>query len=186
MNGQSERLAAYTRDELCNSTSELRALAMIPRRTLGADGNPNNHTLINFTSLPKEMTFNDDNLVSVIAYSCLFFVAASGNLIVCITLSRYRGIKSRVNMFIMHLAIADLIVAFIMLPLETVWHITVSWNAGDVACRILMFFRAFGFYLSSFVLVSISLDRYFSIVHPLRIHDANYRASPRELYILST
>jgi gonadotropin-releasing hormone receptor len=125
--------------------------------------------------LPREMTFNEDNVMSVIAYSCLFIFAASGNLIVLVTLLKSRRYKSRVNTFIMHLSIADLIVAFIMLPLETAWHITVSWQAGDAACRILMFFRAVGFYLSSFVLVTISLDRYFSIVHPMSIHDADRR-----------
>ncbi|KAK6179458.1 hypothetical protein SNE40_011814 [Patella caerulea] len=121
------------------------------------------------------MTFNDDNLVSVIAYSCLFLIAATGNLTVFITLFRSRGFKSRVNSFIMHLSVADLIVAFVMLPMETAWHITVSWKAGDFACRLMMFFRAFGFYLSSFTLVTISLDRYFSIVHPLSLHDAERR-----------
>ncbi len=75
----------------------------------------------------------------------------------------------------MHLAIADLIVTFIMMPLEIVWHLTVSWNAGDPACRILMFFRAFGFYLSSFILVAISLDRYLAIAHPLSLTDADRR-----------
>lgn len=125
--------------------------------------------------LPREMTFNDDGVLSVIAYSCLFVIAATGNLTVLITLLRSRSIKSRVNTYILHLSIADLIVAFIMLPLEIVWNITVSWEAGDAACRILMFFRALGFYLSSFILVTISLDRYFSIVHPMSIHDAERR-----------
>nr|KAG5697747.1 hypothetical protein BaRGS_006269 [Batillaria attramentaria] len=117
--------------------------------------------------MPQEMTFSDDTLVSVIAYPCLFLVASVGNLIVLVTLWRSQGYKSRVNLFIMHLSVADLIVAFIFMPLETIWHATVSWEAGDVACRICMFFRAFGFYLSSFLLVVISLDRYVSIVHPL-------------------
>ncbi len=125
--------------------------------------------------LPREITFNDDNLVSVIAYSCLFIVAACGNLTVFITLFRNRNIKSRVNLFIMHLSIADLIVTFVMLPLETAWNVTVAWKAGEVACRILMFFRAFGLYLSSFTLVTISLDRYFAIMRPLSLNDADKR-----------
>ncbi|XP_050401059.1 adipokinetic hormone/corazonin-related peptide receptor variant I [Patella vulgata] len=126
-------------------------------------------------SLPRELTFNDDNLVSVITCSCLFIIAACGNLTVFITLFRNRNIKSRVNLFIMHLSIADLIVTFVMLPLETVWHVTVAWQAGDLACRVMMFFRAFGFYLSSFILVTISLDRYFAIMHPLSLNDADRR-----------
>ena len=145
--------------------------------SLNFNGSMNDSWLnVSDDSMPREMTFSSDNMVSVITYSCMFVISASGNLTVFITLFRTRGIKSRVNTFIMHLAIADLIVALIMLPLETAWHITVAWLAGDIACRILMFCRAFGFYLSSFVLVTISLDRYFSIVHPLSIHDADRRA----------
>ena len=126
-------------------------------------------------SLPGEMTFDSDNLVSVIAYSVLFAISAVGNLTVFITLfrNRRRHQKSRVNLFIMHLCLADLIVTFIMLPMETAWHVTVGWLAGDAACRILMFFRTFGFYLSSFILVTISLDRYFAILKPLSLNDAD-------------
>ncbi|ESP00340.1 hypothetical protein LOTGIDRAFT_140886 [Lottia gigantea] len=128
-----------------------------------------------FPSLPRELTFNDDSLVSVITCSCLFIIAACGNLTVFITLFRNRNIKSRVNLFIMHLSIADLIVTFVMLPLEAAWHLTVAWKGGDMACRAMMFFRAFGFYLSSFILVTISLDRYFAIMHPLSLNDADRR-----------
>ncbi|GFO14807.1 gonadotropin-releasing hormone ii receptor [Plakobranchus ocellatus] len=126
--------------------------------------------------LPKSLYFTDDNAVAVITYSCLFVVAACGNLTVFITLFRNRGHKSRINMFIMHLAIADLIVTFIILPLEIAWHSTVSWRAGDLACRGLMFFRAMGFYLSSCIVVSISLDRYFAIMRPFSITAADTRA----------
>ena len=125
--------------------------------------------------LPKELYFTDDSAVSVIAYCCLFVVAACGNLTVFITLFRNRSVRSRVNLFIMHLAIADLLVTFMMLPLEIAWHSTVAWLAGDAACRIMMFFRAFGFYLSSCILVTISLDRYFAIMRPLSISDATRR-----------
>ncbi|XP_070185442.1 gonadotropin-releasing hormone II receptor-like [Littorina saxatilis] len=125
--------------------------------------------------LPKELYFTDDSAVSVIAYGFLFLVAACGNLTVFITLFRNRGVRSRVNLFIMHLAIADLLVTFMMLPLEIAWHATVAWLAGDAMCRLMMFFRAFGFYLSSCILVTISMDRYFAIMHPLSIQDATRR-----------
>lgn len=143
--------------------------------TMGLNFSDTNYSMFPPSEVPREISFSSDNLMSVIAYSCLFVIAAVGNLTVFITLFRTRRRKSRVNCFIMHLSIADLIVTFIMLPLETAWHITVSWQAGEIACRVLMFCRAFGFYLSSFVLVAISLDRYFSIVHPLSIHDADKR-----------
>lgn len=125
--------------------------------------------------LPDELTFNEDSLISVIIYSVLFLVAATGNLTVFIILVKNRRRRSRVNLFIMHLSVADMIVTFFMMPLEIGWHITVSWNAGDAGCRFFMFWRVFGFYLSSFILITISLDRYFAIAHPLSLINAEKR-----------
>ena len=126
-------------------------------------------------TIPREFVFNADSLVSVITYTVLFIVAAAGNLTVFVILFKHRHRKSRVNLFIMHLCIADLIVTFVMLPMEIGWHVTVSWKAGDVGCRLLMFLRTFGFYLSSFILIAISLDRYFAVRHPLSLTDASKR-----------
>lgn len=50
-------------------------------------------------------------------------------------------------------------VTFLLMPLEIGWAYTVMWTAGDLMCRVMMFFRTFGLYLSSFILVCISLDR---------------------------
>ncbi|ELT96363.1 hypothetical protein CAPTEDRAFT_136055 [Capitella teleta] len=127
------------------------------------------------SEVPSELTGSANNLLSITAYSVLMVIAACGNLTVFITLFRNRHRKSRVNLFIMHLSIADLVVTFIMLPLEIAWHTTVAWIAGDVACRILMFWRTFGFYLSSFILIAISLDRYFAITRPMSLSDADRR-----------
>ncbi|KAL4228069.1 hypothetical protein ACF0H5_013505 [Mactra antiquata] len=136
--------------------------------------NPSNGTM-SADQIPEEMLFGIPHIVSIVGYSSLFVISATGNLTVFITLFRNRNDKSRVNMFIMHLSIADLIVTFIMMPLEIGWNSTVKWMAGDAACRILMFLRTFGLYLSSFTLVVISLDRYFAILHPLSLNDADQR-----------
>ena len=125
--------------------------------------------------LPREMTFTSDSLIVVIFYAVLLTIGAAGNLTVFMTLFRARQRRSRVNRFIMHLSLADMIVVFIMMPLEIGWNLTVSWRAGDIACRALMFFRAFGFYLSSFILIVISLDRVFTVTHPVKPQDAEHR-----------
>lgn len=55
----------------------------------------------------------------IIVYCVLFIIAAGGNLSVVITLFRSRRHRrSRVSLMICHLAVADLMVAFIMIPLE--------------------------------------------------------------------
>uniref|UniRef100_A0A1B0DK44 G-protein coupled receptors family 1 profile domain-containing protein n=1 Tax=Phlebotomus papatasi TaxID=29031 RepID=A0A1B0DK44_PHLPP len=55
------------------------------------------------------------------------------------------------------------------------WRITVEWYAGNVACKVFLFMRAFCLYLSSNVLVCVSLDRCFAVVYPLRVTDARKR-----------
>ncbi|XP_017786854.1 PREDICTED: gonadotropin-releasing hormone II receptor-like, partial [Nicrophorus vespilloides] len=55
------------------------------------------------------------------------------------------------------------------------WRITVQWLAGNFACKAFLFLRAFGLYLSSNVLICVSLDRYFAVLHPLKVNDARRR-----------
>ena len=120
-------------------------------------------------TLDPAMVFGDEHVLSMAVYFVLFVVAACGNLTVFITLcrGRCRQQRSRIGLLIIHLAVADMFVTFIMMPLEFAWNITVTWEAGDFTCRALMFGRAFGFYLSSYVLVVISVDRYYAVVKPL-------------------
>ncbi|XP_032681188.1 gonadotropin-releasing hormone II receptor-like [Odontomachus brunneus] len=124
----------------------------------------------NDTDLPIDMYFNQGHMIKIITYSILMVISATGNIAVLImTIIRNQRSKSRINTLVMHLAIADLFVTFLMMPLEIGWSITVSWEAGDAMCRIMSFFRIFGLYLSSFVIVCISIDRYYAVMRPLQI-----------------
>ncbi|XP_049766417.1 adipokinetic hormone/corazonin-related peptide receptor variant I-like [Schistocerca cancellata] len=59
--------------------------------------------------------------------------------------------------------------------LQVGWRLTTQWVAGDAACKVFLLLRAFGLYLSSNVLVCVSLDRYFAVLHPLKVNDARRR-----------
>ncbi|XP_018328749.1 gonadotropin-releasing hormone II receptor [Agrilus planipennis] len=126
--------------------------------------------------LPIDMRFNDGHRLSIIVYSILMVFSAIGNITVLVLLiRRKRTTPSRINNMLVHLAIADLLVTFLMMPLEIAWAITVSWMAGDAMCRIMAFFRIFGVYLSSFILVCISLDRYYAVLKPLNFSGGDRR-----------
>ena len=47
------------------------------------------------------------------------------------------------------------------------WTYTVSWRADDLTCRVMVFVRIVGFYLSGFVMMVISIDRLMAIMHPV-------------------
>ncbi|VVD04198.1 unnamed protein product [Leptidea sinapis] len=108
------------------------------------------------TDLTMNITDNDVDSVGesdqgfvVGIYTGLFMVGAAGNMAVFIALVRSRRRKSRVNLLMTHLVIADLIVTFIVIPLEIGWRTTNEWLAGNFACKFFLVLRAFGLYLSS-------------------------------------
>lgn len=83
--------------------------------------------------------------------------------------------KSHVRMLIINLTMADMLVTFIVMPVDAVWNITVQWLAGDFACRLLMFLKLQAMYSCAFVTVVISLDRQSAILNPLAINKARQR-----------
>ncbi|MBN3280287.1 GNRR2 protein, partial [Polyodon spathula] len=105
----------------------------------------------------------------------LFLVSACSNAAVLWTLSRRGRRRSNIKLLIMNLAIADLLVTVIVMPLDAVWNITVQWYAGDLSCRLLMFLKLVAMYSSAFVTVVISVDRQAAILNPLAIGDAKKR-----------
>lgn len=77
----------------------------------------------------------------VIIYSILFVISSIGNTTVFISLVKNRNRKLRINLLILNLTIADLIVTYIMIPVEIGWRITNQWLAGDFMCRTMQAFR---------------------------------------------
>ncbi|RXN37643.1 gonadotropin-releasing hormone II receptor [Labeo rohita] len=102
-------------------------------------------------------------------------LSACCNLAVLYAANHNHRKRSHVRLIISNLAVADLLVTFIVMPLDAVWNITVQWLAGDVACRTLMFLKLMAMYSCAFVTVVISLDRQAAILNPLSINKARKR-----------
>ncbi|XP_063241801.1 adipokinetic hormone/corazonin-related peptide receptor variant I-like [Bacillus rossius redtenbacheri] len=125
-------------------------------------------------NLTDVMTFNATHVLSMASFSLMMVVSSVGNIAVLCTLLR-RSKRSRINLMLTHLAVSDLLVTFVLMPMEIAWNYTVSWRAGPVACHIMAFFRVFGFYLSSAVLVCITVDRYFAVLKPMSLKTQSAR-----------
>ncbi|XP_078283357.1 gonadotropin-releasing hormone II receptor-like [Rhinoraja longicauda] len=102
----------------------------------------------------------------------VFTVSAFCNLAVLWTTSHNRKRKSHVRILIVNLVVADLLVTFVVMPLDAAWNVTVQWQGGDVACRLLMFLKLMAMYSCAFVTVVISIDRQSAILNPLGISEA--------------
>ena len=101
-------------------------------------------------------------------FLCLLLtVIVSGNSLVLITQLSPRTRRSRMNFFIMHLALADLSVGLLSVSTDIVWKVTMTWEAGLLACKLIRFLQVVVTYASTYVLVALSIDRYDAITHPM-------------------
>ncbi|GLV39252.1 Crustacean cardioactive peptide receptor [Carabus blaptoides fortunei] len=106
----------------------------------------------------------------------LFVTIVIGNSAVLLTLTFNKSRKSRMNFFIKQLAIADLTVGLISVLTDIIWRMTVTWHAGNVACKLIRFLQATVTYSSTYVLVALSIDRYDAITHPMNFTGSWRRA----------
>ncbi|KAK2919825.1 hypothetical protein Q8A73_002029 [Channa argus] len=120
-------------------------------------------------------TFTTAAKVRVIITFILCGISAFCNLAVLWAALSNGKHKSHIRVLIINLTMADLLVTFIVMPVDAVWNITVQWVAGDFACRLLMFLKLQAMYSCAFVTVVISLDRQSAILNPLAINTARKR-----------
>ncbi|XP_038137075.1 gonadotropin-releasing hormone II receptor-like isoform X2 [Cyprinodon tularosa] len=107
----------------------------------------------------------------------LFLFAACSNLalLTSVWCGRGRRLSSHLRPLMLSLASADLMMTFVVMPLDAVWNITVQWYGGDILCKVLCFLKLFAMHASAFILVVISLDRHHAILHPLDALSAHHR-----------
>ncbi|BET00264.1 receptor [Nesidiocoris tenuis] len=106
----------------------------------------------------------------------LFILIVFGNSAVLAALQCGKKPKSRMNFFIMQLAVADLCVGVLSVLTDIVWRSTVAWNAGNTACKVIRFSQAVVTFSSTYVLVALSIDRYYAIKYPMNFSGSWRRA----------
>ncbi|KAM4743677.1 putative gonadotropin-releasing hormone II receptor [Anableps anableps] len=125
--------------------------------------------------VPQLPKFTTAAKIRVIITFILCGTSAFCNLAVLWAAHRDGKRKSHVTVLIVNLTVADLLVTFIVMPVDAAWNITVQWLAGDFACKLLMFLKLLAMYSCAFVTVVISLDRQSAILNPLAINKARMR-----------
>lgn len=88
-----------------------------------------------------------------------------GNGLVLVILIKYEHLKSLTNIFILNLALSDLLFTC-GLPFWASYHIH-GWTFGEEACKAVIFIFYAGFYSSMIFLTIMTIHRYLAVVHPL-------------------
>lgn len=80
----------------------------------------------------------------------------------------YRNKFTRMNFFILNLSIADVYVSLGNILTMLLWRMNNNlFYGGDLACRVVAYFQLVSVYYSTYVLITMTIDRYEAICKPL-------------------
>nr|XP_028562787.1 somatostatin receptor type 5 [Podarcis muralis] len=102
-----------------------------------------------------------------IIYLMVCAVGLSGNTLVIYVVLRYAKMKTVTNIYILNLAIAD-VLFMLGLPFLATQNAISYWPFGTFMCRLVTAFDGINQFTSIFCLTVMSLDRYLAVVHPIK------------------
>lgn len=108
-----------------------------------------------------------ENILFASFYLLDFILAFAGNALALWLFIRDHKSGTPANVFLMHLAVADLS-CVLVLPTRLVYHFSGNhWPFGEIPCRLTGFLFYLNMYASIYFLTCISADRFLAIVHPV-------------------
>lgn len=101
-----------------------------------------------------------------------------GNILVCVAVRLVRKLRRPSNYLIVSLAVSDLCVAIMVMPVATVYDIMGTWPFGPVICDFWVSSDVLSCTASILNLCMISVDRYYAITKPL---EYGVKRTPRRM-----
>ncbi|XP_059175677.1 QRFP-like peptide receptor, partial [Physella acuta] len=138
-----------------------------------------NQSSVPVTSLePEDYSYDYEDSVSnipldalipnAIGYGVTLVVGLTGNLLVIISVARYRRMHNVTNIFLLSLATADLLLVSMCVPVKFARFFTFTWQYGEVLCKSVHYMQNLTIICSVLNLTGLSLERYYAILHPMR------------------
>nr|XP_020830845.1 LOW QUALITY PROTEIN: neuropeptide FF receptor 1 [Phascolarctos cinereus] len=106
--------------------------------------------------------------VFIMAYVLIFLMCLVGNSLVCFIVVKSRQMRTVTNMFLLNLAVSDLLVGVFCMPTTLVDNLITGWPFDNITCKISGLVQGMSVSASIFTLVAIAVERFRCIVHPFR------------------
>lgn len=109
---------------------------------------------------------------------CVIIGTVVGNILVCVAVCLVRKLRRPCNYLLVSLAVSDLCVAILVMPMALLYEILGHWNFGRVMCDLWVSFDVLSCTASILNLCMISVDRYYAITKPL---EYGVKRTPRRM-----
>ncbi|NXU49761.1 GPR19 protein, partial [Turnix velox] len=120
-----------------------------------------NHTLLQHVLRPEEIA------AASMVLGGLWLVSIFGNSLVCLVIHRSRRTQSTTNYFVVSMACADLLISIASMPFVLLQFIWGRWMLGNAMCKLVRYIQYLTPGVQIYVLLSICVDRFYTIVYPL-------------------
>lgn len=107
------------------------------------------------------------SISSTVAFSISFLVGFIGNIFVFVVVAKYKATRTATYTFLVNLAVGDIMVVSICMPMTLASTIYRIWVYGDLPCKLTPFIQGVSVSVSVLTLVLVSVDRYYKIYHPI-------------------
>ncbi|XP_009096780.2 neuropeptide FF receptor 2 [Serinus canaria] len=104
----------------------------------------------------------------ITSYLLIFLLCMVGNGGVCFIVLWSRHMRTVTNLFILNLAVSDLLVGLFCMPTTLLDNIIAGWPFGSLVCKMSGMVQGISVSASVFTLVAIAVDRFRCIVHPFK------------------
>ncbi|KOC64029.1 Cholecystokinin receptor type A [Habropoda laboriosa] len=101
-------------------------------------------------------------------YGTIFLLSVVGNSLVLITLARNKRMRTVTNVYLLNLAVSDLLLGVFCMPFTLLGQMLKNFVFGLTMCKLIPYFQAVSVSVGVWTLVAISLERYFAICRPLK------------------
>lgn len=108
--------------------------------------------------------------IRVAVIACMIAFSVIGNFIVLYKIiANTKRTFLRISVLFLNLAFSDLLVTFFTMTSQLIWEMMdMRWIAGQPFCKIFKILQTFSLASSSYMLVSITIDRHQALVSPLK------------------
>ncbi|KAF5291137.1 hypothetical protein FQA39_LY14379 [Lamprigera yunnana] len=108
-----------------------------------------------------------ESIVITIILVIVILVTIIGNILVCVAVCLVRKLRRPCNYLLVSLAVSDLCVAILVMPMAMFYEIKGKWIFGEIVCNLWVSFDVLSCTASILNLCMISVDRYYAITKPL-------------------